>query len=175
MNSLTAKTLIVGLMMTLPVQVARAEASLTLASECCGDENGLTRTESEDVKKALLELFELCKSGRFSKAAKYLVYRGPHKNREWMDVYDYNNLVERREIESVGKGIKELLERSDSFHLSRFFKETESEGQWHIWETIFKSGDQQGKVYFAFLKIRGHYALGDIDGHLTYLRLLKRD
>lgn len=123
----------------------------------------------------MLRLFKLCKAKRYAEAARYIVYRGPEKNREWVDVYDYKNLVERREVEGVGEGIKELLERSDSYQLSRFFEKNQSEGKWHAWETIFRRGDKQGKVYFAFLKIKGHYALGDIDGHLAYLRLIKRN
>ena len=175
MDSLITKILVFSLIMTLPVQVARSEANIALASESLAYENELTMSESEAVKQDLLRLFKLCKSKRYAEAARYLVYRGPEKNREWVDVYDYKNLVERREVESVGEGIKELLERSDSYQLSRFFENTESEGRWHVWETIFHKGEKQGKVNFAFLKIRGHYALGDIDGHLRYLRLIKRD
>lgn len=136
-------------------------------------EKELTLSESEAVKKDLLKLFELCKSEHYAEAAKYIVYRGPEKNRKWVDVYDYHNLVERREVESVGREIKELLEQSDSYQLSRFFEEHEPEGKWRVWETIFQKSGKQGKVFFAFLKIKGHYALGDIDGHLSYLRLIK--
>ena len=175
MDSLIAKILVFSLIMTSPVRVARPEANIALAAESLADENELTLNESGAVKKDLLKLFKLCKSERYAEAARYIVYRGPEKNREWVDVYDYKNLVERREVEGVGQGIKELLERSDSYQLSRFFENTESEGKWHVWETIFHRVDKQGKVSFAFLKIKGRYALGDIDGHLAYLRLIKRD
>ncbi len=161
--------------MTLLVRVGRSEANIALASQSLADKNELTLNQSEAVKKDLLKLFKLCKSKRYAEAARYIAYRGPEKNRKWVDVYDYDNLVERREVESVGEGIKELLEQSDSYQLSRFFENIQSEGKWNVWETIFHRGDKQGKVSFAFLKIRGHYALGDIDGHLAYLRLIERD
>ena len=175
MDSLIAKILVFSLITTLPVRVARPAANIALASESLAGKNELTLNDSQAVKKDLLKLFKLCKSERYAEAARYIVYRGPEKNREWVDVYDYKNPVERREVEGVGEGIKELLERSDSYQLSRFFEKNQSEGKWHAWETIFHRGDKQGKVYFGFLKIKGHYALGDIDGHLAYLRLIKRD
>ena len=175
MNSLLAKILVFSLIMTLPVRVGRLNANLARASESFAHRNELTVNESEAVKKDLLKLFKLCKSKRYAEAARYIVYRGPEKKREWVDVYDYKNLIERREVQSVAEGIKELLQRSDSYQLSRFLESIESEGKWQAWETTFHRGDKQGKVIFAFLKIRGHYALGDIDGHLAYLRLIKQD
>ena len=65
------------------------------------------------------------------------------------------------------------MERSDSYELSRFFEKTESEGIWYVWETIFERNGKKGKVYFAFLKIRGRYALADIDGHLAFMWSVK--
>lgn len=152
MDSLIAKILVFSLIMTSPVRVARPEANIALAVESLADENEFTLNESEAVKKDLLTLFKLCKSERYAEAARYIVYRRPEKNREWVDVYNYKNLVERREVEGVGQGIKELLERSDSYQLSRFFENTESEGKWHVWETIFHRVDKQGKVSLLFSK-----------------------
>jgi hypothetical protein len=173
MNSLLASILVFSLIVTLPVRVGRPKVNIAPARELLAHKNESRPNEREVVKRDLLELFKLCKSERYSEAARYLVYRGPEKKREWVDVYDYKNLVERREVEGVGKGIRELLDQSDSYKLSRFFVESESEGKWHVWETTFHRGDKHGKVNFAFLKIKGHYALGDIDGHLAYLRLIK--
>lgn len=175
MNSLTGKLLVFSLILTLPARVARPEANIALAADAVAAENGSTLNESEAVKKDLLKLFELCKSEHYAEAAEYIVYRGTEKNRKWVDVYDYHYLIERREVESVGREIKELLEQSDSYQLVRFFEEREPEGKWRIWETIFQKDGKQGKVIFAFLRIKGHYALGDIDGHLAYLRLIKTE
>src|SRR5262249_48442296 len=124
-------------------------------------------TTGEAVKKDLLKLFKLCSSGLYSKAAGHLVYRGPDKAREWVDIYHYQNPAERNEVESIVRSIKALLERSDSYKFSKFVKKAETEGEWYVWEVSFRRGEKEGKVSFAFLKIRGRYALGDIDGHLA--------
>lgn len=119
--------------------------------------------QSEAAKGRLLELFDLCKAGEHDKAAAYFVYRGPDKKREWKDVLKASNLQERKAVESYCQRIKGYLEGSTGYAFGEFKVERESEGEWNVWEFIFKHGDQSKKVYFAFLKVKGKYAIGDID------------
>ncbi len=131
------------------------------------------QAEGAAVKKDLMKLFKSCKAGRYAEAAGHIVYRGPDAKRKWMDIYDYSQPTERTEVEGVCGNIKELVKESDAYEFSRFFEEPESEGRWLVWEMKFKKGAKQGAVLFAFLKIKGRYAVGDIDGHLAYLRAIK--
>lgn len=145
-------------------------ATATCASVHSSDKNESTLSRSALVKKDLLKLFELCKSERYAEAAKYFVYRGREKNREWKDVCNYNNPDERTAVESSGGTIKALLAQSDSYTFSKYVEQTKREGRWHVWEMTFQKDSNRGTVYFALLKVKGRYAVGDINGHGDYLR-----
>lgn len=131
------------------------------AAKAVGDKPMNDRSEA--VKERLLELFDLCKAGEHDKAAAYFVYRGPDKQREWKDVLKAGNPQERKAVESYCERIKGYLDASTGYDFGEFKVERESEGEWNVWEFIFKHGDQSKKVYFAFLKVKGKYAIGDID------------
>ncbi len=146
------------------------DTSLTVGSP--DDENEAQSKAGAEVKKDLLNLFKLCQSERYAEAARHIVYRGSDKKRKWVDVYNYKNPAEREEVKGVCANVKEMLKQNDSYEFAKFFEETESEGKWHVWEIVFKKGEKTGKVSFALLKIKGRYALGDIDGHLAYLRAI---
>jgi hypothetical protein len=120
-----------------------------------------SQSKSEKVKVRLTELFALAKAEKFSDAASYLVYRGKDESRRWKDVYIYSNENEDKEVTRVCKEIKGML-TGGSYEFAKFKTETESEGEWCIWEVNFSTGEQK-KVYFACLLINGVYCLGDID------------
>ncbi|MCK4666317.1 hypothetical protein KAU33_06195 [Candidatus Dependentiae bacterium] len=120
-------------------------------------------SKEEQVKKRLNELFEICKSGDFSKADEYLVYRGKDKDRKWKDVYDYSNANERTRVDNTCRRIKRDLDVYGPYEITKYTVKSESEGEWNILEVTFKDGDGSGKRLFAFLKIKGNWALGDID------------
>lgn len=115
------------------------------------------------VKKRLLELFELCRADKYQQAASYIVYRGPDKEREWKDVTRTSNPVEQQAVLEACQRIKEYLLDSDGYDFGHFSVQEESEGVWHVWEVFFATRTGKKKRYFAFLKIMGQYALGDID------------
>lgn len=115
------------------------------------------------VKKRLLELFDRCKVDDYAAAAPYIVYRGPDKEREWKDVAHYDQPQEQKGIISVCRRIKRYLLMSDGYDFGRFTVDDESEGVWHVWEVFFKTSAGRETRYFAFLKIKDQYTLGDID------------
>ena len=119
--------------------------------------------QRETVKERLLEVFDRCKAGEHDKAAAYFVYRGPDKSREWKDVLRASNPQERKAVERYCERIIRYLDASTGYDFGEFKVERESEGEWNVWEFILKHGDRSKKVYFAFLKIKGKYAIGDID------------
>jgi hypothetical protein len=118
--------------------------------------------KSEKIKTTLLELFEYCANDNYSSASKYLVYIGEDSIRRWADVYDYSNESDKKEVESLCKEIKSILVSGGEFEFTEFTSKKESEGMWNIWLVEFQKGSKK-KAYFAFLKIKGNYALGDID------------
>jgi len=132
--------------------------------------------DAQAVKKAMEELFKVCGNvdgndpkvaelGPFYKADHYVVYRGPDKEREWKDFANYSNPDERKNVDGVCVRINETINRSESYRFSRFLMGKRGGMTWYVWQVFYKEkeGDEEIEAIFAFLKIGGDYALGDID------------
>ena len=120
-------------------------------------------SKSEKVKECLLELFELSQKDDFKSACKYIVYRGEDITRQWNDYLNENNSDELKYAREICKEIKSYLLECPDYEFKKFTTETESEGEWCVWKVEFYSSGQTKTKYFAFLKIKGKYCLGDID------------
>lgn len=114
------------------------------------------------VKGDIETLIGYCQSNDINKAAGYVVYRGPNKARRWRDVSDPSNADERRQVEGVCARVKGLVDGSTGREFVEYSSERESEGTWHIWKISFQGSAPQN-VIFAMLKVKGRYALADID------------
>ncbi|HEY0379123.1 MAG TPA: hypothetical protein VGC87_19560 [Pyrinomonadaceae bacterium] len=115
------------------------------------------------VKTRLAELFGLCQTKGINSAASYFVYRGPDKAREWKDTYRASAPAERAAVEDGCARIKGYLDKSESYTFGPVKVEKESEGDWHVVEVSFKQGGETRRVTFAFLPVKGQFAIGDID------------
>ncbi|HWS99162.1 MAG TPA: hypothetical protein VN256_02745 [Pyrinomonadaceae bacterium] len=115
------------------------------------------------VRTRLTELFGLCKTGGINSAASYFVYRGPDKSREWKDTYRAADPAERAAVQDGCARIKGYLDESQQHTFGPVKVEKESEGDWHVIEVSFKQGAATKKVTFAFLPVKGQFAVGDID------------
>lgn len=120
--------------------------------------------DGEQVKQSIEHLFEIVESGDNSPAAQFIAYRGEDKSREWKDGYNYEEESERLATDKVCLQLQALKRGLDHYEFVEFFKEKESEGEWNVWEMKFHYEDgSQEDVVLAFLRIRSHYLLGDID------------
>jgi hypothetical protein len=115
------------------------------------------------VKTRLAELFGLCKTRGINSAASYFVYRGPDKSREWKDTYRAADSAERAAVEDGCARIKGYLDKSESYTFGPVKVEKEREGDWHVIEVSFTKGNETKRVTFAFLPVKGQFAIGDID------------
>jgi hypothetical protein len=115
------------------------------------------------VKTRLVELFGLCKTKGINSAAAYFVYRGPDKSREWKDTYRAAAPAERAAVENGCARIKGYLDKSESYTFGPVKVEKEPEGDWHVIEVSFTKGNETKRVTFAFLPVKGQFAIGDID------------
>lgn len=120
-------------------------------------------SKSDKVKQRLIELFELSQNDDFKAACSYIVYRGEDSTRQWIDYLNENNTDELKYAREVCKEIKSYLLGCPDYEFKKFSTETESEGQWCVWKVDFCTTGQVKTKYFAFLKIKGKYCLGDID------------
>ncbi len=116
----------------------------------------------EQVKQAIESLIGYCRADDIAKAAPLVVYRGRDKARRWRDVSNVENMEDRIRVESACRQIKGLFEGSTGHQYVKFFTERESEGLFHIWQIRIK-GATPREAIFAMLKIKGSFALADID------------
>jgi hypothetical protein len=121
-----------------------------------------SQSKSEKIKTILIKLFEYCANDDYGNASKFLVYTGEDTTRRYTDVYDYSNENDKKEIVSLCREIKGIVENGGEFEFTQFTTKKETEGVWNTWLVEFQKGSKK-KAYFAFLKIKGNYALGDID------------
>ena len=117
---------------------------------------------AEKVKATLLQLFEYCANDDYYNCAFYFVYRGDDTTRKWVDVYDYTNEKDKNDVVEMCKQVKNIVESGGEFLFKKFTTEKESEGTWCVWQVTFEKGSKK-TAYFACLKRKGKYALGDID------------
>lgn len=124
-----------------------------------------TAGSSSEVKaqKQLEKLIALVKKEDYINLAKMVVYRGDDKDRKWKDVCNPLVAEELRQAEGVGQQVKKYLGEDFKYTYKEYVSETESEGTWHvlILKTTYR-GEAKDRA-FAFLEIKGVFALGDID------------
>lgn len=120
-------------------------------------------SDAEPIKTRLTELFDLCKNNETEKAASYFVYRGADKNREWKDTLRANDPTEKASVEELCRRINGYTDNNRGYSFGELKVESESEGEWHALEVLFRQGAENKKVTFAFLLIQGRFAIGDID------------
>ncbi|MEO7310878.1 MAG: hypothetical protein ABIX01_10810 [Chitinophagaceae bacterium] len=133
------------------------------------------QSDSIPVARTLTTLLKICKHvdfsdpkttsvGTFYKAAPYIVYRGEgDKARRWKDFANYNNAEEKKGVDEVCYKINQTANQDSSYQFIKYFTEKESEGTWHVIIVAYTKKGKAKEAAFAFLKIRGRYALGDID------------
>lgn len=127
--------------------------------------------DSVKVARTLTELLTICDavntseqtSLNFHRAAPYIVYRGDDKSRMWNDFANYSNVHEKEVVDNICLRINGYVRQDKKYKLTGYQTATESEGQWHVIIVSFKIEGVEKQVAFAFLKIKGKFALGDID------------
>jgi TonB family protein len=121
-------------------------------------------TKEEIVKARIVDLFDLCKAGKNSEAASYLMYRGPDQSRSGKDVVRYENELEKREVEGTCAGINKNREQSEDYEFARFRTQTKGDGSEVVaWEIYFQQGPMKAGTIYAFTLLDGKYVLVDID------------
>ncbi|MFN8243513.1 MAG: hypothetical protein U0X40_05610 [Ferruginibacter sp.] len=133
-----------------------------------------TRTDSARIASTLTELARICRSvdfkdpktqeqGSFYKAASYIVYRGEDNKRKWKDFANYRDAAERKAVDEVCLRINATINRDPAFRITGYQTQKESEGTWHALTVSYTVEGESRSLLFAFLYVKGRYALGDID------------
>jgi hypothetical protein len=109
-------------------------------------QNSINVTE---VKSALTNLFDLCKNKNYENASAYLAYDGKDVARKEKSSFNYSEKSEKKIVKRKCKKIKAYLDLSDSYEYGKF----SSGGNKADINVIFKSGDQELKIMFSFVKV----------------------
>lgn len=122
-------------------------------------------TKEEIVKARITELFDLCKAGKNSEAASYMMYRGPDQSRNGKDVVRYENgESEKRQVDGTCAGIKTGLTESPSYDFGKFLSQMKGDGSEVVaWEVYFQQGPMKTGQIYAFSLLNGKYVLVDVD------------
>jgi len=128
-------------------------------------------SDSTQVVKTLKELLNICKidyadpnTGTAGKnAAQYIVYRGENKSRKWKEFADYSKNEDKQGVDQICLRINSSINLDKNYEIIQYLSETESEGKWHIIIISYNQNGTKKQAAFAFLKIIGRFALGDID------------
>lgn len=131
--------------------------------------------DSAKAATTLSKLLSVCKNvdftdpktqseGTFYKAAPYIVYRGEKdKARRWKDFAKYDNAEEKKGVDEVCLRINGGVNQDTDWKIIQYTTEKESEGTWHVLIVSYIRKGVAKQAAFAFLKIKGRFALGDID------------
>jgi len=126
--------------------------------------NQSSGTKEEIVKARITELFDLCKAGKNSEAASYMMYRGPDQSRSGKDVVRYENDLEKREVDGTCDGINKNRSESAEYEFARFRTQTKGDGSEVVaWEIYFQQGPMKAGTIYAFTLLDGKYVLVDVD------------
>jgi TonB family protein len=121
-------------------------------------------TKEETVKARIIELFDLCQTGKNSEAASYMMYRGPDQSRSGKDVLRYENDLEKREVDETCAGINKNREQSSDYEFARFLTQMKGDGsEVAAWEIYFQQGPMKAGTIYAFTLLNDKYVLVDID------------
>jgi hypothetical protein len=129
---------------------------LTLLTAC-----GESGTPRERVENNLSKLVKACadKGGDYSGAAGLVAYNGSDRDRKYKDLASAEG-EDRSVLNKTCNQLSKLMNGKNSYVLTKFEEEPESEGTWYV-QTVKFDGNQTAQL--AFLDIKGTMALGDID------------
>jgi hypothetical protein len=114
----------------------------------------------KEVKKQIDSLVNFIKNKATESFAENTVYRGDDEKRKWKDVYDPAKAGELQAAKQVMEEMKKALAGCTYKEFDVFQQKAQSEGMWYVY--TFACGSSK-RIKFSFLKIKGKYALGDID------------
>lgn len=120
----------------------------------------LKAQSSQDVLKNILEF---SKAKKFSEAAAFIAYDGTDEAKKFKVAFDANNDNELNSVKRICKKVKALIDISDSYEIGSAKEEKKDGLDWTVIEVSFKSGSQNLKTLFSFVKVNDKFLLGDID------------
>ena len=120
---------------------------------------GISQPQQE-VKKQVDSLVIFIKNKATESFAAHTVYRGSDTKRKWKDVYNPSHPEELKAAKQVMEELQKALAGCNYQEFDTFKQKQEIEGTWFVY--TYACGSSK-KIHLAFLKIKGRYALGDID------------
>jgi len=118
--------------------------------------------DQDSIKSTLNKLFDFSKVENFSSAAKFIAYDGNDQERYLISQMNINDSKEESKIKRIIKRIKAMLDISDSYSFGQFSTKQDAKFVINKIEVIFKSGTQELKTQFSFVKSKDIFLLTDL-------------
>lgn len=120
--------------------------------------------EAEKLKKVIDKILNLCRNESDKQLAGFICYRLDDPARKWKDAYDPAQPEELAQVRKLRREIQENYLVYKNYKFIKYLESEESEGKWQVWQIKFyDSAEESKEAYFAFLKIKEGFILGDID------------
>ncbi len=125
--------------------------------------NKISDKSFEKEQETLKKLIKYSWSDNILKASQYIVYRGQDQSRRWKSICTIENEDEMLYVQRVINKIKRAIPHKTKYSITKTDSDTESEGTWYVLHVDCDGKKENRPVQFAFLRIDGKSALGDID------------
>lgn len=119
-------------------------------------------TEQDSIKSLINKLFKFSKVENYAQAASLLAYDGNDQSRYLISPMNINDNKEEAKVKRIVKRIKAMLDISDSFDFGEFSMKSDPKFNIYRMEVLFKSGGQELKTLFSFVKYSKTFLLTDL-------------
>lgn len=117
----------------------------------------------KQLNNTLDELLAHCKNNNYAKAAVLIAYQGDNSERNLSDVLNPDNSNELSKAKRIVKKISAFMSLSDSYEIKDFKADDRSGRKWYSVPVVFKSGSQELKTNFWFIKVDDKFVLSDFN------------
>lgn len=122
-----------------------------------------TITKAQTSRETLTQILEFSKAKKFAEAAALIAYDGSDETKKLKVALNPKDENELNSVKRICKKVKALMDISDSYEIGGQAEKKENGVDWTVIEVSFKSGNQNLKTLFSFVKVNDKFLLGDID------------
>ena len=122
-----------------------------------------TNIKAQTSQETLKQILDFSKGKKYVEAAALIAYDGADESKKFKVAFNAKDGNELNSVKRICKKVKALMDISDSYEIGTAKEEKKDGIDWTVIEVSFKSGNQNLKTLFSFVKINDKFLLGDID------------
>ena len=122
-----------------------------------------TLIKAQTSQETLNQILEFSKSKKFAEASSLIAYDGVDEAKKFKMPFNPKDENDLNSVKRICKKIKALIDISDSYEIGAPVEKEKDGFNWTVIEVSFKSGSQNLKTLFSFVKVGEKFLLGDIN------------